>query len=158
MSSWCCCYMMYSNKNDFVSMLVQMPAFMFGNSIHLRNAALVRSNSHLAKEIIAARQENAKMKKEVGHKDFTDEDVFQSQSCIRCIRLWSFSLSSSRLYYPWRLEVWSFHHPSNCVTNTFETENTQRDVRVIFQEKLMSFRQNQVRGLEQQLVSSFGKP
>lgn len=61
-------------------MLVQMPAFMFGNSIHLRNAALVRSNSHLAKEIIAARQENAKMKKEVAHKDFTDEDVLQSQS------------------------------------------------------------------------------
>lgn len=56
-------------------MLVQMPAVMFGNSIHLRNAALVRSNSHLAKEIIAARQENAKMKKEVAHKDFTDEDV-----------------------------------------------------------------------------------
>jgi len=53
------------------------------------NAALVRSNSHLAKEIIAARQENAKMKKEVAHK-----------------------------------------------------------------EKLMSFRQNQVRGLEQQLVRS----
>jgi len=53
------------------------------------NEALVRSNSHLAKEIIAARQENAKMKKEVAHK-----------------------------------------------------------------EKLMSFRQNQVRGLEQQLVRS----
>ena len=76
-----CCYLilMYRNKNEFVSLLIRIPAFKFGSSIHLRNEALVRSNSHLAKEIIAARQENAKMKKEVAHKDFTDEEL-QSQS------------------------------------------------------------------------------
>jgi hypothetical protein len=37
--------------------------------VPLRNLALVRNNAHLAKEIITARQQNAKMKKDLAHKD-----------------------------------------------------------------------------------------
>ena len=37
--------------------------------VPLRNQALVRNNAHLAKEIITARQQNAKMKKDLAHKD-----------------------------------------------------------------------------------------
>ncbi len=76
---------------------------MFGSSIHLRNEALVRSNSHLAKEIIAARQENAKMKKEVAHKDFTDEEL-QSQSWMLYLPFVVFPFIIPALY-PWRSEV-----------------------------------------------------
>lgn len=37
--------------------------------VPLRNQALVRNNAHVAKEIITARQQNAKMKKDLAHKD-----------------------------------------------------------------------------------------